>query len=235
MELGSSILPSAPSHHPVTVTVVHSKGSSSISMLPDTGANATIIGPGHLTRLEVYPSDLQPTPADSRYTADGSSMSPALGSLQAELHLKGNMARVWIDVHEDIPVPLLSHQACKELWLIPDRFPQPIAEVTHASVRVHTQDKEATAAVPDAAPMPTSELPFSLPSTPTPALPFNATVTPAQAKAFFLKEYKDVLMSRADLFNSPLKSMAGPPMRIHLHEDARPFAIHTPRQIPLAF
>ncbi|XP_037803611.1 uncharacterized protein LOC119598042 [Penaeus monodon] len=29
--------------------------------------------------------------------------------------------------------------------------------------------------------------------------------------------------------------MSGPPMRIHLKEDAQPFAIHTPRLIPLAF
>ena len=229
---GARLVHSAPraqpaSSPPVTITVVHSKGSSSISMLPDTGADVTIIGPGHLARLGLSPSDLQPAPADPRYTADGSPMSPALGSLHAELHLKGNATQAWIDVHEDIPMPLLSYQACKELRLIPDRFPQPIAEVTHASVCVHVQDKEA--------PITASQQPVSLPPTPTPALPFNDSTTPAQAKAFFLKEYKDVLMSRADLLNSPLKPMAGPPMRIHLREDAQPFAIHTPRQIPLAF
>ena len=223
---------------PVTITVVHSKGSSSLSMLPDTGADVTIIGPGHLARLGLSTSDLQPPPADPRYTADGSLMTPALGSLQVELHLKDNKTEAWIDVHDDIPVPLLSYQACKELRLIPDRFPQPIAQVTHASVHVATRHGEATAvptaAVPATAPSPHSST-LTSSSTPVPVLPFNATTTPTEARSLFLKEYKDVLMSRADLLDAPLKPMAGPPMRIHLREGAQPFAIHTPRQIPLAF
>ncbi|XP_045105438.1 uncharacterized protein LOC123500957, partial [Portunus trituberculatus] len=32
-----------------------------------------------------------------------------------------------------------------------------------------------------------------------------------------------------------LKPMSGPPMRIHLRDDAQPFAVHTPRLIPLAY
>lgn len=32
-----------------------------------------------------------------------------------------------------------------------------------------------------------------------------------------------------------LKPMTGPPMRIHLKDDAKPFAIYTPRLIPLAY
>lgn len=44
-----------------------------------------------------------------------------------------------------------------------------------------------------------------------------------------------MLVSKEDLKGAPLRPMAGPPMKIHLKEDAVPFAIHTPRQIPYAF
>ena len=66
-------------------------------------------------------------------------------------------------------------------------------------------------------------------------LPFSATTTPSEAKAYFLQEFRDVLVSKEDLQTASLKSMKGPPMKIHLKEDAVPFAIYTPRQIPFAF
>ena len=44
-----------------------------------------------------------------------------------------------------------------------------------------------------------------------------------------------MLVRKEDLRDAPLKPMAGPPMRIHLDDDAQPFAIYTPRLIPLAY
>lgn len=50
-----------------------------------------------------------------------------------------------------------------------------------------------------------------------------------------MTEFKDVLIAKEYLQLTPLKTMVGPPMKIHLKENAVPFAIHTPRQIPFAF
>ena len=66
-------------------------------------------------------------------------------------------------------------------------------------------------------------------------LPLSNSTPPSEAKAYFLKEFKDVLVDKASLASTPLKPMVCPPMRIHLKEGAVPFAIHTPHQIPLAF
>ncbi|XP_050705846.1 uncharacterized protein LOC126991139 [Eriocheir sinensis] len=195
----------------ISVTVTHHKGSGVLSMLPDTGADVTVIGPEHLRSLGLSISDLQPSPTDPKYTADGSPMAPALGSLQVEISVKQKTTTVWMDVHEGTPNPLLSCHACRELALIPERFPQPIAKVTHANVCTSNGAQ--------------STLP----------LPFTNVTSTAEARAYFVKEYSDVLVSKADLHGSQLRPMTGPPMRIHLREDATPFAIHTPRQIPLAF
>ena len=66
-------------------------------------------------------------------------------------------------------------------------------------------------------------------------LPLPPITSPAEAKDFFLREFKDMLVSKEDLRAAPLKPMKGPPMKIHLKDGAVPFAIHTPRQIIFAF
>ena len=65
-------------------------------------------------------------------------------------------------------------------------------------------------------------------------IPPSAMTSPEAAKTYFLQQFSDVLVSKADLQTQPLKKMTGPPMRIHLKPGATPFAIHTPRPIPFA-
>ncbi|XP_045136243.1 uncharacterized protein LOC123519099 [Portunus trituberculatus] len=62
-------------------------------------------------------------------------MQPVIGSVQVKMTVKGHSIEEWIHVYPDIPVPLLSYRACRDLALIPERFPAPIAQVTHAAVR----------------------------------------------------------------------------------------------------
>lgn len=66
-------------------------------------------------------------------------------------------------------------------------------------------------------------------------MPLTAATSPAEAREHFLRAFKEVLVSKADPATTPLRPTADPPMRIHLKEDAVPFAINTPRQIPYAF
>lgn len=56
------------------------------------------------------------------------------------------------------------------------------------------------------------------------------------AREFFIKEFADVLMSPQDFKDGKqLKTIKGDPMTIHAKPDAKPFAIHTPRSIPIAW
>ena len=197
---------------PVSVTVTHSTGKGVLLMLPDTGADTTIIGPDHLPGIGLKKEDLRAPPQTPTYGPDGNLMNSAIGSVEVQLEIKGNITQEWIDVHPGTPTPLLSYQACQKLALIPEKFPRPIAQVTHARVQGTNKDEEIL------------ENP-----------PFSSATTPTQAKEYFLKEFSDVLVRKQDMQGTTLKTMKGPPMRIHLRQDAQPFAIHTPRQVPLAY
>lgn len=236
---------------PVVVSVTHDKGTRDLSMLPDTGADTTIIGLDHLRSIGLTHNNLQPPPQTPTYGADGSLIQPAIGSVQVQLQVKDISTQEWIDVHPGTPVPLLSYRACRELSLIPERFPHPIAQVTHARVQSDRGDQGTTSDGKTETPIATAGSDVTstakVTSTPTispahnaptpqhPSPPFTSNTTPTEARTYFLKEYADVLVRKQDLQATPLRPMTGPPMRIHLREDAQPFAIHTPRQIPLAY
>lgn len=187
----------------ISVLLTYGDVSSHLQMMPDTGADVSVIGPQHLKSLGIPRSHLHPPPQTTTLTADGSKMAPALGTFTATLTLGKRSCSARIRVHEGIQTPLLSYGHCQELAIISKDFPKPILEVKHVNRCTE--------------------------------LPDFSTTSPSEAKAFFLKEFQDVLVDKAALGSTPLKTMVGPPMRIHLKEAAVPFAIHTPRQIPLAF
>lgn len=193
--------PAVPQH--VNVLITHGGKSSYLQMIPDTGADITVIGLQHLRNLSISTRKLHASPQTTTLTADGSEMTPALGTFTATLALGTRSCSAQIRVHKDIQTPLLSFSHCQALAIIPKEFPKPILEVKHVKKCVE--------------------------------LPFSASTPPSDVKEYFFKEFKDVLVAKAALQSTPLKPMVGSPMRIHLKHDAVPFAIHTPRQIPLAF
>lgn len=188
---------------PVCIHLTQGGSTSHLQMLPDTGADITVIGHQHLDMLHIPRSSLQPLPSVTTLTADGSEMAPALGCFKATLRLGKRSCVAQIQVHKGVQTPLLSYGHCKELAIISPEFPKPILKVKHVN-RCSEQD------------------------------PF-ASMSPSVAKEYFLREFQDVLLSKEDLKNAPLKPMVAQPMKIHLKEGAVPFAIHTPRQIPFAF
>ncbi|KAK3889428.1 hypothetical protein Pcinc_006564 [Petrolisthes cinctipes] len=179
---------------PVLIKVEHYKGIGVLNMLPDTGADTSIIGLDHLHSIGLKQDDLKPPPQEPTYAADGAPMQPAIGSVQVHLQLKGNRIAEWIDVHPSIPLPLLSYRACRELSIIPERFPHPIAQVTHARVRQGDQ------CIPSDTAFDNEDMPTGI-STPCQDQqpPFTTRTTPAQAREYFLRTYKDVLVQKEDL------------------------------------
>ena len=170
-------------------------------MKPDTGADESVIGKAHLEELGIPLSSLRPVTDVVVANADGSPMSPPLGTFEARISVHDRSITATIGVQESLPTPLLSYDHCLGLALIPPMFPRPIKSVTYARA-CSTQ-------------------------------PLPPIKSAEEANAYFLKAFADVLVSKEDLRSSPLRPMEGPPMRIHLKEDAVPFAIHNPR--PIAF
>ena len=118
---------------PTSVRVSFGDIKSRLQMLPDTGADFTVIGLQHLQSLGIPRSSLQAPPPLVCFTADGSQMSPALGTFQATLTLGKKSCLATIHVHENVQLPLLSYGHCQELAIISADFPKPIVEVRHAN------------------------------------------------------------------------------------------------------
>ncbi|KAK3875600.1 hypothetical protein Pcinc_019536 [Petrolisthes cinctipes] len=201
---------------PIVVSVTYRKGTYTLDMLPDTGADTTIIGPDHLQHIGLFLSDLQPPPQTPTYAADGSLMKSAIGSVQVQLQVKERSTQEWMDVHHGIPIPLLSYRACRELALIPERFPNPIAQVTHARVQKGKGSSTAVSTIQQiqdpsvGAVHPNSTTLDKLPSPAKPSPTWSNTTTPSQAREYFLKEYADVNPTDEDdmLKDTPLQAAA---------------------------
>lgn len=231
LESGSRPLP-RPSPT-IQVTITCGEVSGSIEAIPDTGADTTVIGPQHLESLGLTKRHLNPPPKQVYYNADGSKMPPAVGSFQANLTYGNRSHNGWIDVQSSLTTPLLSWEHCKELGVVPKDFPRQITDARCTTNRVCGPGSDTPDGVaPCISEVPTDPAPPpAKPST----LPFSTKTSPEAAREHFLKKYSDVLVRKEDIQAAPLKMMSGPPMRIHLKDDAQPFAIHTPRLIPLAF
>ena len=217
----------------VRVKVTLKDHTGGIDFIPDTGADTTVIGPQHLGKLGIASSALGPPPPLTFYNADGTRMTSALGSFYAtlvhgELYCKG-----WIDVKDSWNTPLLSREHCRALGIVPLDFP---AQVLPARGSVNTV-REATSAPAHGVPRSQKRNEITAPSThsTTPTLPLLSSTSPEEAMQYFLTEYADVLRTKDNVQDAPLKPMTGPPMRIHLRDDAQPFAVHTPRLIPFAY
>ncbi|KAK8371940.1 hypothetical protein O3P69_019099 [Scylla paramamosain] len=111
-----------------TITVVVTRGgvSGSIEVIPDTGADTTVIGPQHLRDLGLAKQELDPPPSLRYYNADGSRMPAALGSFQAKLTYGTRSCTGWIDVQGSLSTPLLSWEHCRALAIVPSDFPRQI-------------------------------------------------------------------------------------------------------------
>ena len=92
----------------ITVVVTHSGVSGSIEVIPDTGADTTVIGPQHLKYLGLTRRELDPPPTLDYYNADESKMPAALGSFRAKMTYGTLSCTGWIDVQGSLSTPLLS-------------------------------------------------------------------------------------------------------------------------------
>ena len=123
----------------------------------------------------------------------------------------GRTAEIFVHVCEDLNQFLLAWYTCKELEILPPHYPRPDADwpPTHPTRLLNAVETK------------------------------NASITisnhPSQdeiekVKKTLLHEYQDVFSQ-----NNELREMAGKKMKISLKEDAQPFALSAPRQIPYVY
>ena len=99
------------------------------------------------------------------------------------------------------------------MGIVPENFPQ--------QIRTGNRVRRSTSARPERSMQSCGQ--SSAEATPlqvaAPLLPPADTTSPEAAKEYFLKKFADVLVKKED---APLKPMAGPPVHVHLKENASP-------------
>ena len=212
---------------------VSARSDTSISCVPDTGSDVTILHSRVISLLGLRRSDLSPPPGPV-YQPDGSPLTNLLGTYEVTIRMGRKEAVTTAYFMRGLASNLLSWVTCRDLKIISTSFPDQLP-ASVASTQAHGPMEAAHPPVPRKIPSPPPSTLLGPTQTvpPPPDLPIDST--PAVAKAWFLKHFSDVLTSKSQFMEGThLPPMKGPPMRIHLRQDARPFAISTPRQVSLA-
>ncbi|XP_068245365.1 uncharacterized protein [Palaemon carinicauda] len=120
-------------------------------LIPDTGADITVIGTIHLDALCIPRTRFEPPPMTDVVTADVSPQTPAVGYFEAKLHLGNKSCSATVYVHEGIQTLLLSREHCRALAIVSSDFPEPILKVTHVNrcTQFHATTMTSPAAIKD--------------------------------------------------------------------------------------
>ena len=104
----------------IEVQMTALNGSSTMSVLPDSGADISVAGLAMLHSLNEHPDNLEPSSVTPR-AVNGTTMSP-IGKLQVCLSLGPTE---YTDIYPQVKGALLSWKAAKSLRILPNSYPQP--------------------------------------------------------------------------------------------------------------
>ena len=92
----------------------------------------TLVGPHHLKDVGLSKDDLQSELATPPIQADGTMMTPAIGSFEGEVTIGHHTTRTRFGVHHGVKNPIMSFGVCKALKLLPQQFPDQPCWGAHA-------------------------------------------------------------------------------------------------------
>ena len=192
----------------ITVKLEDPRGAFSgrVNATPDSGAEITVMSSATAHALGVQDSALSKPPSIDITAANGQAMN-CIGTFKAIIHLNERGVEDTIYVFNESRGLLLAWYTAQKLGILPDHYPQP---ADHS--RPQSASKCSVSPV------------GSVTSTEQQRM---------QLRSDLLKEFSDVFTS--DDGTASLKPMAGPPMVIHITEDAKPFAVRAARPVPHAW
>ena len=153
---------------------------------------------------------LNPPAKDKLIAANGQSLK-CIGTLPCIITYGNRTAQDVLHVCHKIEQCLLAWYTCRNLGILPPNYPEPI-ELTEEN------NRSISGIV-----IPSQRLEFTISQSPSP----NEL---DRMKQTLLDKYKDVFKS-----DGQLHEMSGTPMKIFLRENATPFALSSPRQIPFSY
>ena len=174
----------------------------------------------HLCFL-LHPNDLTPC-SISVHSANNADIN-VLGALLVEFSLGNKKADDYFSkqivyICEGVNGVLLSLEACVDLGLIQDSFPQSCVSAAQGSSK--KDNCECKCPVRQRAPDPPEEIPLE---------PIENNIL--GLKQWILNHYASSAFNCCEC--QPLPAMHGPPLKIFMQEGVKPFASHSPLPVPV--
>ena len=216
---------------PVVIGTGFVKHPQVISLIPDTGAEVTVAGPGHLSKLGIKKEYLLPSNHDLTHVGGGK--INVFGKCKLAVEYNGNKVVEDIYFIEGITKIFLSLHACKRLKIVSDCFPfskrkgldtnkKELNNVAHAHTvkateRIKSESMDKNITDNDGA---TSKV--TIPYAPT-----EENID--KLKEWLIDRFSDTVFNDS---RKPFPAMDCKPHHIHIKDNAPPFAVHSP--IPIA-
>ena len=198
----------------IAVQLHHVSGSllGTVDATPDSGAEITVISTETAHRLGIRRADLSTPPSIEISAANGQPMS-CIGTFQITISLQGRTAEDTAYVFEESRGMLLAWYTAKKLDILPAHYPQPATTQPPAIQQVGTASS-------------------SKDHSGTSSHSASDVLQERKLREELVRDYRDVFTSGT---KDSLQPMVGPPMVIHIADDATPFAVRTARQVPFAW
>ena len=186
----------------------HRNPLGSTEATPDTGAEASLVGVNIIQRLGIDLANLMPPNQDTLSAVNRQTVT-CVGTFPCIIEYCGRFVEETIYVCPEVKDFLLAWYVCQQVNILPDTYPQPINSSKTPRKLASILKAENTR--------------FIISENPT-----EAEISQIENKS--IKSYSDVFSE-----DTTLREMNSKPMKISLKDDAVPFALPVPRQIPLAF
>ena len=201
-----------------------------VEAVPDSGAEASVIGTSHLASLGLTRADLSPCNQETIRTANGQEMS-CLGTFPATFKIGNRTTQDEVYVFDSIQSPLMSWYTSLDLGILPFDYPAPQLSAPDSSENVEDPDFSTANSAPRRSKSSHTKTEPNADLSTAARLEYTADDRKISlAKSQLLKEYADVFAA-----HHALKPMEGPPVRIHLQKNAKPHSVSVARNIPVAW
>eukprot|EP00117_Sycon_ciliatum_P027921 scpid16025/ scgid22570/ len=195
-------------------SIFHKEDYGTCLATTDTGADACIMGHSLLEFLTIHPNQVRPVQATQIIAANGSDLT-CIGTLSLAIRYGDRVAPCTVFVCSNHDGMLLSWEVCRQLQIIPEDYPNPIqiAQVETPNICATDSDTQVQQLTD------ISSLGRRIPDTPSES-------DRARIRSQLIAHFSSVFTSE-----DTLQTMAGPPMRIHVQEDAIPTCVHGTRPV----
>lgn len=182
---------------------------ASLEATPDSGAEITVMSAEIAHSIGVSDDELSDPPGFEVSAANGQAMR-CIGTFRAVVTLGERSVEDTIHVFRESRGLLLAWYTAKNLGILPEHYPAPLPSKPSSSDQSFSSPKSCVVS-------------------PICTQPDGSE---HQLRQSLLRDYCDVFTSETE---EALPPMTGPPMSIHVLDDATPFAVRTARPVPHAW